>query len=294
MHQGGFIVILCLVISSIHATNVRGVFPSQIASYQGQTFKCLGGTKTIPIEAVNDDYCDCQDSSDEPGTSACPNGRYFCINAGHVAQSIFSSRVNDGICDCCDGSDEYLSSICKNTCKEAWEQSTIQIRIDIQEHERGIDFTKQKQQAYLSEVDQKHKELVEKKDKKSTLSPKVDDLQSRKTNLQHQIDEKTEEIKQQTAAQIEPQVEAKFQEKQAEKARIAAEAEAKVQSEPVQPESTEKPQVSEGGHDDKPAAPEVSEEEKQKKIEEEKSAIRKDLVEEQLQQCQPLQAIKDG
>ncbi|XP_062079617.1 glucosidase 2 subunit beta-like [Humulus lupulus] len=41
------------------------------------------------------------------GTSACPNGRFYCQNAGHAPKVLFSSRVNDGICDCCDGSDEY-------------------------------------------------------------------------------------------------------------------------------------------------------------------------------------------
>lgn len=32
------------------------------------------------------------------GTSACPNGRFYCPNAGHIPVVLFSSRVNDGIC----------------------------------------------------------------------------------------------------------------------------------------------------------------------------------------------------
>lgn len=32
------------------------------------------------------------------GTSACPNGRFYCKNAGHVPLFLYSSRVNDGLC----------------------------------------------------------------------------------------------------------------------------------------------------------------------------------------------------
>merc|ERR1712013_890723 len=62
---------------------------------------------------------DCEDGSDEPGTSACPNGKFFCEHGGYRALVIPSSRVGDQVCDCCDGSDEWESKVtCHNTCQE--------------------------------------------------------------------------------------------------------------------------------------------------------------------------------
>jgi protein kinase C substrate 80K-H len=77
----------------------------------------LDRTKQISYSAVNDDYCDCSDGSDEPGTSACDGMMFYCENKGFTPQLIRSSWVDDGICDCCDGSDEPLRRIiCPNIC----------------------------------------------------------------------------------------------------------------------------------------------------------------------------------
>jgi len=118
------LVILSLAYSkSVKASEVlrpRGVPLTKASFYDpSRDFRCLDGSGTIPFNYVNDDYCDCQDGSDEPGTAACPNGQFHCTNAGHSPLNIPSSRVNDGICDCCDAADEYASSAsCTNTCRE--------------------------------------------------------------------------------------------------------------------------------------------------------------------------------
>lgn len=88
---------------------ILGVQASQqskyIADSQGQ-FWCLSSSLALPFSRLNDDYCDCEDGSDEPSTSACTAGSFYCSASD---TKVPSSRVNDGVCDCCDGSDEYLA-----------------------------------------------------------------------------------------------------------------------------------------------------------------------------------------
>lgn len=108
---------------------VVGVPASLASAYAGDSgqFSCLDGSRRIPLAAVNDDYCDCTDGSDEPGTSACAGGRFFCPQKGSRSKYIASSLVGDGHCDCCDGADEAaaaaansrpLGAVCKDTCFE--------------------------------------------------------------------------------------------------------------------------------------------------------------------------------
>lgn len=111
--------------SSSQDTFLRGVAPEQAHLYPAAgsetaaTWSCLHSGQQISVAAINDDYCDCDDGSDEPGTSACANTTFYCRNEGHLPAKILSSRVNDGICDaaCCDGSDENDGKVqCPNRC----------------------------------------------------------------------------------------------------------------------------------------------------------------------------------
>ena len=69
-----------------------------------------------PLSLALAPLADCEDGSDEPSTSACPGGKFFCPNSPHTPLFLNSSRVDDGVCDCCDGSDEHKRGHCANDC----------------------------------------------------------------------------------------------------------------------------------------------------------------------------------
>jgi protein kinase C substrate 80K-H len=153
---------LNVCISSSHTLRSHGRLlanDTTVAKFYKDTtsFSCISHPAIkVPFAAVNDDYCDCPDGSDEPGTSACAHlsrlspstsgdhpanqglnltpalPGFHCKNKGHQAAYIPFQRVNDGVCDydiCCDGSDEWArvgGTKCEDRCKEigkAWRKA---------------------------------------------------------------------------------------------------------------------------------------------------------------------------
>ncbi|KAJ1987970.1 hypothetical protein GGI25_005511 [Coemansia spiralis] len=169
---------------------LRGVDPARAHHYQPNAqgnFQCLDKSLDIPFAQVNDDYCDCPDGSDEPGTSACNNATFYCANRGHIPGRLSSTRVNDGVCDydvCCDGSDEWESSICPDRCAEmgsehrrkAMEMERVQ-RAGSQKRMELIREAKELRQAKTKELAQKDSELAE-------LTAKVENAEKRKLELE--------------------------------------------------------------------------------------------------------------
>jgi len=171
--------IILIVISALcvsESLRPRGVPPDMAHFYDpNSSFHCLDGSGEIPFEHVNDDYCDCKDGSDEPGTAACPNGRFYCANRGFKPSLIPSSRVNDGICDCCDGGDEWAQVTgipCQNNCDELGAADRIErermekivqeaLKMKAELAARGLSARKEKEaeiQTKKAELDEIHKE----------------------------------------------------------------------------------------------------------------------------------------
>ncbi|XP_064604900.1 glucosidase 2 subunit beta-like isoform X2 [Liolophura sinensis] len=178
---------LCQILPALaNIPRPRGVAISKAGAYDPtKDFTCFDHSKVVPFEYVNDDYCDCPDGSDEPGTSACPNGWFHCTNAGHIPLNIVSSRVNDGICDCCDGSDEYEGIItCSNTCKELGKQAReeaekMKILVD-QAMKVKVDYIEQGKKA----KEEKKARLVQLEGDRDKMDAKRNDLEARKNEAE--------------------------------------------------------------------------------------------------------------
>lgn len=183
-------------------------------------FSCLDGSKLIPFSFVNDDYCDCKDGSDEPGTSACTRGTFYCLNAGHISAYILSSRVNDGICDCCDGSDESGKQ-CTNTCEEmgraAREEAERQAKLAKEGYQKRLDlvskgksFKKEKEEE-RTRLDAERKMAEATKNEKEQLKQQVEEPEKEALERYRlQQEEKTKQREEEEKAKSENEADALF------------------------------------------------------------------------------------
>ncbi|XP_077186055.1 glucosidase 2 subunit beta isoform X2 [Paroedura picta] len=164
--------------SPVEVKRPRGVSLTNHHFYdETKPFTCLDGSATIAFDRVNDDYCDCKDGSDEPGTAACPGGRFHCSNAGFRPQYIPSSRVNDGICDCCDTTDEYNSGVvCENTCKEMGRKEREALKQMAEVAREGFELKKALMEEASKRKEEKQRKLSELQDGKKSVEEKVEAL----------------------------------------------------------------------------------------------------------------------
>jgi len=157
-------------------------------------FPCADGSRSIPATAVNDNYCDCGDGSDEPGTGACAGTasvHFACENRPSTRRLLYLSRVGDGVCDCCDGTDEASAAtgrpdLCPNTCEEEAvvkraerEQKRRQVSDGLAALREAQDAAGKKAAAWRAELEEVHKNLTE-------LTRERDEAKAREQELRAQ------------------------------------------------------------------------------------------------------------
>ncbi|RPD62087.1 endoplasmic reticulum protein [Lentinus tigrinus ALCF2SS1-7] len=172
--------------------HLKGVSPELAARYvptkkgSAETWQCLDGSKSIDWTAVNDDYCDCPDGSDEPGTGACPNSSFYCVNEGHIGSLIPSSRVGDGLCEpeCCDGSDE-APGVCPNVCKEVGEAYRERVKAEEKLRKTGskirstyVAFAQKEKKRLEDEIAQTEQEIATREKEVARLRDLVERTES--------------------------------------------------------------------------------------------------------------------
>ncbi|SCU85365.1 LADA_0D07074g1_1 [Lachancea dasiensis] len=102
---------------------------------------CLSDPSIVlSYSQINDDYCDCPDGSDEPGTGACGElSRFYCQNDGFAPRYVAGFKVGDGVCDCCDCSDEPNGATAAPfTCSQLHDQFNTLVKRELEGYENGV------------------------------------------------------------------------------------------------------------------------------------------------------------
>ncbi|SCW04079.1 LAFE_0H05446g1_1 [Lachancea fermentati] len=151
--------------SLVAAESLRGVADELLYLYRplatdSTKWACLSDPSIVlNLSQINDNYCDCPDGSDEPGTSACGSkSRFFCENQGFAPRYISGSKVDDGVCDCCDCSDENFASnsswVGSQSCQDLHSEYEQLISKELREQRRGsLALTKLKSEYGVSTID---------------------------------------------------------------------------------------------------------------------------------------------
>eukprot|EP01095_Lingulamoeba_sp_RSL-Kostka_P005456 TRINITY_DN167_c3_g1_i1.p1 TRINITY_DN167_c3_g1~~TRINITY_DN167_c3_g1_i1.p1 ORF type:complete len:429 (-),score=162.58 TRINITY_DN167_c3_g1_i1:15-1301(-) len=163
---------LIICISIVYTTiDIKGVSPENLDIYLKDEFIC--DDVKIPKSSINDNYCDCENGKDEPGTNACENGRFWCENKGYESLVIPSSFVNDGICDCCDGSDEYNDLVrCENICLEVGKERRKELKMELKLQREGLKIKNE----WIKYADEHFNDLVTKIENKKEECNDLNDL----------------------------------------------------------------------------------------------------------------------
>mmetsp|Transcript_101726 Transcript_101726/g.255051 ORF Transcript_101726/g.255051 Transcript_101726/m.255051 type:complete len:465 (+) Transcript_101726:98-1492(+) len=215
--SGSFIitVAVCVDFRSVTAL-VRGVAPESQDLYKpGSPIHCKGEkgeTLSVQFEAVNDEYCDCADGLDEPGTGACAGQEqtlFHCPNEGSTPQLIYASRVDDGICDCCDGSDEAGMkarnpgvAACTNMCAEQGKIEKEQRAARMEELKSGLAKKEENQVNAVKEREQARADIQRLEAELPALEAALEEAkkvaaEAASTDMQAEVEELRKKVAQQ-------------------------------------------------------------------------------------------------
>ncbi|KAK7552159.1 glucosidase II beta subunit-like protein-domain-containing protein [Phyllosticta citricarpa] len=195
----------------------RGVGPEFAKYYKDpNNFACISHPSIVlPVSRLNDDYCDCPDGSDEPGTSACaylsplsprtaggvalssepssadPNTTlpgFYCKNKGHIPSYVPFVSVNDGVCDyelCCDGSDEWEGvggAKCPDRCKEIG----AEWRKQDEARQKSLNAAREKRKELVAEAARMKREV---EDRLQTLATELEGHKIKAQNMEKELQE---------------------------------------------------------------------------------------------------------